>query len=282
MRALNRLFLLFVITVGRIFAQSVTSFPAPDTILADVKHKEPKSGVQIGSGNTISIQSAVGTPTTINVLAFSRDSRLIAAGKDFGRVVVWDVGSRKFLCSVETGQGIVHAVALSADGQLLATAGDGDQFSLKLWHLPDGKLVRRYEHFNGYMHSAVFSPTGSWIVASDNAGVTHVLDSASDKRIAELKESYSPILSPQGDILMTVSKENFIVWATSDWTQRRTLPRTPTYAVPLSLSPETFRLIYVTHAWGVCGIPFRKNFGVSTCPLGQAESSQRESRGVST
>ena len=127
--------LIFVVAVVKTLAQSAASFPPPDAMMVDAKHKEPKSGVQVGTENTISIQSGVGTPTTINVLAFSRDSRLIAAGKDFGRIVVWDVGSRQFLSAVETGQGIVHAVAFSADGQLLATAGEGDQFSLKLWHL---------------------------------------------------------------------------------------------------------------------------------------------------
>src|ERR1700704_1933270 len=120
-----------LLTVGDILAQMVVSFPPPDTILRDVKHKEPKSGVELGPGNTLTIQSGVGTPTAINVLAFSKDSKLLAAGKDFGRVVVWDFPSRKFLCAVDTGQGIVHAVAISADGQLMATGGEGDAFSLK-------------------------------------------------------------------------------------------------------------------------------------------------------
>src|ERR1700704_3773801 len=125
------LILLLDITVGAALAQSVVTFPLPDTILADVKHKEPKSGVQLGPGHTLTIQSGVGTPTTINVLAFSKDGKLLAAGKDFGRVIVWDFPSRKFLCAVDTGQGIVHAVAISADGQLMATGGEGDAFSLK-------------------------------------------------------------------------------------------------------------------------------------------------------
>src|ERR1700691_2016739 len=235
------LFLLLAVMVRDSVAQSVASFPAPDTILADVKHKEPKSGVQLGAGNTLTIQSGVGTPTTINVLAFSKDSKLVAAGKDFGRVVVWDLPSRKVLCAVDTGQGIVHAVALSADGQLMATGGDGDRFSLKLWHLPDGKLVRTYNYFNGYVRTATFSPDGTWIVVSDNATVTHVLDITTDKQLAELKDMHSPVLSPQGDILMTVSKANFALWSTSDWTQKRTLPRSPAYAIPLALNPELSR-----------------------------------------
>lgn len=194
------LFLLLAVMVRDSIAQSVVSFPAPDTILSDVKHKEPKSGVQLGAGNTLTIQSGVGTPTTINVLAFSKDSKLLAAGKDFGRVVVWDLPSRKVLCAVDTGQGIVHAVALSADGQLMATGGDGDRFSLKLWHLPDGKLVRTYNYFNGYVRTAAFGPAGTWIVVSDNAAVTHVLDVTVDKQLAELKDMHSPVLSPQGDV----------------------------------------------------------------------------------
>jgi len=140
------LLLLLAVAARNFSAQSVASFPPPDAVLADVKHKEPRSGVQLGPGNTLTIQSGTGTPTTINALAFSKDSRLLAAAKDFGRVVVWDVPSRKFLCAVDTGQGIVHAVALSADGQQMVTGGEGDRFSLKLWHLPDGKLERTYNY----------------------------------------------------------------------------------------------------------------------------------------
>lgn len=103
-------------------------------MLKDAKHKEPKSGVQIGPGNAITIRSGVGTPTTINVLSFGMRGTLLAAGKDFGRVVVWDVVNRKFVCAIDTGQGIVNAVAISPDGQVLATAGQGDDFKLKLWH----------------------------------------------------------------------------------------------------------------------------------------------------
>lgn len=264
---MKHILLFFVVSVAsrEMVAQSVAGFPPPDTILSDVKHKEPKSGVRLGPGNTLTIQSGVGTPTTINVLAFSKDSRLIAAGKDFGRVVLWDVPSRKFLCAVDTGQGIVHAVAVSADGQLMATGGEGDRFSLKLWHLPDGKLVRTYNYFNGYVRTATFSPDGTWIVVSDNAAVTHVLDITTDKQLAELKDMYSPVLSPQGDILMTVSKANFTLWSTSDWTLKRTLPRSPAYAIPLALSPEadsfvitssgTFRLLSLSTGEPLPSVP---------------------------
>jgi WD40 repeat protein len=233
------LFCLFLALVQVSVAQSVTGFPTPDAILADMQHKESKGGIELGPGNTITIKQGVGSPTTINVLAFSKDSKLLAAGRDFGRVVVWNVPERKFLCAVDTGQGIVRAVALSSDGQLMATGGEDDGFSIKLWHLPDGNLIRTYNYFNGYAHNLVFGADGTWIVGSDNASVTHVLDSTANKQLLELKNQFSSVLSPAGDILMTVDKANFHLWSTSDWKQTRTLPRSPEYAFPLALNPDS-------------------------------------------
>ena len=230
-------------TASVIVAQSAKSFPSPESILRDAKHNEPKSGVQLGSGNTITIQQGVGTPTTINVLSFGKNGTLLAAGKDFGRVVVWDVVTKKFLCAIDTGQGIVTAVAVSPDGQLIATAGEGDKFSLKLWHLPDGQPTKTYSSSAGYIRSTAFGPNGKWIIFSENSGATRVLDLATGKQLLELKETYSPVLSPDANALMVVNKTEFTLWDTRDWTKQRTLPRAPAYAVPLALSPATDRFI---------------------------------------
>ena len=222
----------------------LSKFGSPEAMLRDAKHKEPKSGVQIGPGNTIAIQSGVGTPTTINVLAFGKNGALLAAGKDFGRVVVWDVASKKFLCAVDTGQGIVHGVAISPDGQTLATGGEGDDFKLKLWHLPDGKLIKTYDSSAGFIHSVAFGPTGEWIVFAENGGPTRVLDLATGKVLLALKDTSFPVLSTDGSVLMTADKADFTIWKTSDWSKVRSLPRSPAYAVPLAVNPETDYFLY--------------------------------------
>jgi WD40 repeat protein len=237
------LILSFACTASVIVAQSPKTFPSPESMLRDAKHKEPKSGVQLGPGNTITIQQGVGTPTTINVLSFGKNGTLLAAGKDFGRVVVWDVVTRKFLCAIDTGQGIVTAVAISPDGQFMATAGEGDKFSLKLWRLPEGKLIKSYSSSAGYIRSPAFGPSGTWIVFSENFGATRALDLATGKPLLELKETYSPVLSPDGTVLMVVNKTEFTLWNTTDWTKQRTLPRAPVYAMPLALNPATDRFV---------------------------------------
>jgi hypothetical protein len=249
MRSGNFFLVLFLLaSPGTTAAQSVGTFPSADSMLQDAKHKEPKSGVQIGPGNTISIQSGVGTPTTINVLSFGKGGALLAAGKDFGRVVVWDVANRSFLCAIDTGQGIVHAVAISPDGQVLATAGEGDGLSLKLWHLPDGKLLETYRSFENYITALAFGPTGSWLVIWENGVGTRVLDVTTGKSLLTLEETYAPVLSPDGSILMAVNKTEFIFWNTANWTQQRTLPRVPDIAIPLALDPKADSFV-VTSSW---------------------------------
>jgi WD40 repeat protein len=226
-----------------ISAQTAKLFPPPDSMLTDIKHKEPKSGVQRGPGSTITIQTGVGTPTTINVLSFGKSGTLLAAGKDFGRVVVWDAVTRKFLCAIDTGQGSVTAVAISRDGQVIATAGEGDQFSLKLWHLPDGQLINSYRSSAGYIRSATVGPDGTWIVFSENFGATRVLELKTGKQLLELKGSFSPVLSPDATVLMVVTKTEFVLINTSAWTKQQAFPRDPVYAIPLALNPETDRFV---------------------------------------
>ncbi|HKV93724.1 MAG TPA: hypothetical protein VJW20_14345 [Candidatus Angelobacter sp.] len=234
-----RIFFLFFLTFSiPAIAQSVKPFPPPEAILADDKHHEPKSGVQIGPGNTITIQSGVGTPSTINVLAFSRDGKWLAAGKDFGRVVIWDVTKQKFARAFETRQGIIKAVALSKDGAILATAGDKDDYSLKLWNVQNGKLLKTFKASTDFIHSVSFGPDGRWLMVSDNTARTYVLEIASGKQLLDLKDMWGPVLSPDGRTFMVVGKKIFVSWNTADWTQTATVPQGENYPVAMGLLPE--------------------------------------------
>jgi WD40 repeat protein len=172
------------------------------------------------------------------VLSFSRDGKRLAAGKDFGRVVVWDVAAKRVACVADTKQGIVHAVALSSDGAMLATGGEGDGFSVKLWTVPDCKSARTLKQLNGYPRTAAFGPNGDWLIIADNAGSVHVFDIKSGIELLGMKDTYAPVLSPDATILMTVNKTSFVLWSTTDWKQQRTLPRVPQYAMPFALNPE--------------------------------------------
>jgi WD40 repeat protein len=83
--------------------------PSADLILRDASHQE---------AGQLTITSGVGTPTAINSLSFSADRRILAAGKDFGRVAIWNVLSENFTWRP-------RFAAFSDDGAVLYLSFDG-------------------------------------------------------------------------------------------------------------------------------------------------------------
>jgi WD40 repeat protein len=79
---------------------------------------------------------------------------------------------------------------------------------------------------------------------AENSGPTKVIDLATGKVLLELKDTSFPILSADGTVLMTTYKTEFTIWKTSDWSKLRSLPRSPAYAVPLAVQPETYAFVY--------------------------------------
>jgi WD40 repeat protein len=221
-------------------------FPPPKSIFTDVKYKEPKekSAIEFGPGNTIIVRGeGTGSPKTFNVLSFSADGKLLAAGKNFGRVVVWHMPSQQILCAIEGSQGQVTAVAFSSDGQFLATTGQGDKLSLKLWHLPECKLAHTYRFTHSFIKSLAFVPKSSSLVVWDNASTTHVLNSNTEDPPLELKGAFRPVLSEDGTMMITTNMAEFALRRTSDWTQQRTLPRGPQQPFVLTFDLQSDRLV---------------------------------------
>jgi WD40 repeat protein len=204
-------------------ARPIKPFPAPDIILHDEKHKEPKSGVQL-QGGQLTIMSGVGTPTVINALSFSADGNTLAAAKDFGRVVIWNVPGKKFLRALETGQGIVDAVAISPDGKTVATAGKEDQFSLKIWDVASGKVLKELKKAQAPIGSLEYDDTGQWLVAVDNSGVLRVFNSAVWEPTLTLSNIRASTMSQDRKTLVTVNEKELAMWTCSSWTKVHTSP----------------------------------------------------------
>jgi len=229
--------------------QQQKPFSPPDFVLRDAPHKEPKSGVQIGPGQ-ITIVQGVGTPTVINALSFSADGKVLAAGKDFGRVVLWDVQEREFLRALETGQGIVSAVALSPDGKTVATGGSSDHFSVKLWDVATGKLLKVLKEDQDFIQCLVFDLTGKWLAVADHTGKAYVLDVVSGAPVLRLTDTHVARFSRDGSMLMTADQKEFSIWSTTDWSKTRVMPRWQGFPTLIALNTAADRFA-VYQSWGV-------------------------------
>jgi WD40 repeat protein len=219
-----------------------STLPVPDKILFDAKHKEQKSGVE-SNGNVITIRTGVGTPSSINVLSFSRDGKLLAAGKDYGRVVIWDMSTGAVIHVIDSGQGIVSAVAISPDNQVIATAGSEKNPTIALWNLTTGKILRTFDVSNPVVQRLEFAPDGRSLIVREN-GTAYVLDTVSGSQKVDLSGERLPVLSSDGKTLMTVQGANFILRSSTDWTVLKTFPKPAKYAWPLALDTQQDIYIY--------------------------------------
>ena len=74
----------------------------------------------------------------------------------------------------------MHAVAVSSDGKMVASGGDGygrlsavggSPSEIKLWNIATGKLVRTIDGERGVVRSLAFAPDGKTLVYCDDSTV---------------------------------------------------------------------------------------------------------------
>ena len=112
--------------------------------------------------DTASVES--GSPTPV---VMPNEKSVVVTGDLVGRLICWDtLGDGPVVrWSIETGHGTLRSVAVSGDGQLVATGG-GDGV-VRLWSLDDGKAVRELVGHTCPVFSTAFHPDGVHLLSGD-------------------------------------------------------------------------------------------------------------------
>jgi WD40 repeat protein len=89
---------------------------------------------------------------------------------------VWDVESGRELRSIESNGGVIHRVALSADGRRAMTVCDYG--SISAWDLDTGVALWTTQAQPRQMYSVALSPDGALVAAGGSDGVVRVVNAA--------------------------------------------------------------------------------------------------------
>jgi WD40 repeat protein len=218
-------------------APSPRTFPKPDFVLHDdLGMKEEKPRLVLGpmkteNGKTTGSFAVHGGSSNIQVssLSFSGDGKLLAVGSTPNLVDVWDVEKRTKLRSLKAGT----AVALTFDGRLLATDGNG----LELWDVASGKLSKTIKWTGGTIQQLSFDNTGTRLLVSANGEGDAVFD-ITGQRLATLTTAQKAQFSRDGSLVIGGNAKHLTVWNTKDWSQVRDLPNGPDYVTKFAAYPE--------------------------------------------
>ena len=106
----------------------------------------------------------------ITALAFSPDSKTLAAGTSGSELVLWDVSSQKKLSSLEghdSNVGAINALVFSPDGELLASGADDKK--VLLWNTETRQRIGEYSPGSTVLAIA-FTTGGQNLIVGDRSG----------------------------------------------------------------------------------------------------------------
>jgi WD40 repeat protein len=115
-----------------------------------------------------------GHKSWVRALAFATKDKLLVSGDYAGRLLAWptDAEEPKPAWSVEAHRGWVRALAVSPDGKTLASCGN--DHLVKLWSIPEGKLLSELSGHDCHVYNVAFHPDGKHLVSADLKGIVQV------------------------------------------------------------------------------------------------------------
>jgi WD40 repeat protein len=132
--------------------------------LWDVRSGRLRGEPLLGHGPGLSVSIDQG----VTGLAFSPDGRTLASGGDDGKVVLWDVASRRLRDLPLLGHRLgVRSLAFSPDGTTLASGGEDS--TIALWDVRGKGRLSRLIAGSGRPESLAFSPDGVTVAAGGDA-----------------------------------------------------------------------------------------------------------------
>jgi RNA polymerase sigma factor (sigma-70 family) len=184
----------------------------------------------------------------VRSLVFSRDGKMAIAGDAQGNIVVWDVATGREVRHVQRSPGYTpEALALSADGKMLAGGGSGPggKAHIYLWDIETNKFLSQHElDTREGVQDILFAPDDKTLIVGHFNNVIRVWDVASKKVKHELKWPKGMLggmaLSPDGKTLASGSWEdpNIRLWDLAGGKEKLHFKAHDTLVMRLAYSPD--------------------------------------------
>ena len=202
-------------------------------------------------------------------IAFSHDGKRLAVAAG-GTVRTWEIDKRREgVLTFAAGKAGLSSMALSPDGQRIATASALLDPTVKVWDTQTGKLVFNLKGHKDFASNLAFSRDGKILASASRDGTTRIWDMKTGDNKRTLKSGFRQhgvvALGPNGDLLATNEDDKTMtVWDLQSGKPTLTLPAATECVLSLAFSSDGKYL-----ASGSSGV--RDNLKVWNVQTGQLE-----------
>ncbi|PHH83657.1 hypothetical protein CDD82_5415 [Ophiocordyceps australis] len=161
---------------------------SPNVDLVAYATKDNKIELRDTSGTTV-LRTLEGHNSTIRILVFSLDGKLITSASDQetgGSIMIWDRVTGTALHSLQGHSKRIHTLVFAPHGQTLASASQ-DQ-TVRLWGVTNG-LALQVLHHTRPINIIAFSSDGTVLASSDSGSEVTLWDVASGAILRKLQGS---------------------------------------------------------------------------------------------
>ena len=135
------------------------------------------------------IAPLVGHSGWVQSIGFQPQKRLLLSGDSWGRFACWayaEEAPQPVWNLPQAHQGWIRAIAVSPDGQVAATGGNGSV--VRLWSTENGKLRQELPHSNR-VFSLCFHPDGESLATGDLEGIVRHWDLGRAQEVRQINAS---------------------------------------------------------------------------------------------
>lgn len=181
----------------------------------------------------------------MNCLTFSSDGQVLAAGRNDGKIFLWDIDRLLFKRQRLSGHGEeITALAFSTNGKILASGGRDSM--IRLWDMETGKLLHILSGHSDTISSLYFTRDSQELVSVSKGNTCKVWEVRSGQELytstlpIDIGTSQTVVLSPDHYVAASLSRNNTItLWDTRTGRTLRMLTGHPIGSITsVSFSPN--------------------------------------------
>ena len=200
----------------------------------------------VRTGRLVRTLNPVHSKKSVNTLAVSPDSSILASGGSDNNLILWDLKTGRRMRTILAHKAAVNTIAFSNDGQTIASGSDDK--TVRLWNVTTGSRLLTLIGHAGAVNAIALSRDGQTLASGGEDKTVRLWNLGTGEVRRIITGHAGPVnavaFSPNGQVVATASSDNTIRLSNvQDGKRTRTFKGHSSWVRTIAFSPDSRTLI---------------------------------------